>query len=84
MKVVATKIPDDVYEELKEKAKEEGSIATLLRKLIYQYLEVQEGKPEVNLEVNLREEIEELKKRVEELEKAMKRLSGIGWYMRRK
>lgn len=95
MKVLATKVPDDVYEALKERASKEGmSVATLLRKLIYDYLGLQEGKPQVNSglpsKVNLRftsglpsrEEFEELKRRVEMLEKEVKKLAGIGYYLK--
>jgi len=47
MKVVATKIPDNVYDMLKNRAEEEGiSVSTLIKELIYGYLGI-EGKPKV-------------------------------------
>lgn len=85
MRVLATKVPDDVYEAFRERASEEGmSIAALLRKLIYDYLGLQEGRPEVNPGLPSREEFEELKRRVEELERELKRVAGIGYCLRGK
>jgi len=49
MKVVSTKIPDNVYDMLKNRAEEEGiSVSTLIKELIYGYLGI-EGRPKVDL-----------------------------------
>ena len=48
MKVVSTKIPDNVYDMLKNRAEEEGiSVSTLIKELIYGYLGI-EGRPKVD------------------------------------
>jgi len=89
MRTVGTKIPDNVYEELKKRASSEGlSISGLLRRLIYEYIGNSEVNHKVNLEVNrdlpTREEFEELKRRVDELERELKRIAGISYFMNKK
>jgi len=89
MRTVGTKIPDNVYEELKKKALSEGlTISGLLRRLIYEFIGNSEVNHKVNLEVNrdlpTREEFEELKRRVDELERELKRIAGISYFMNRK
>ena len=74
MRVVATKVPEEVYGELRRRAESEGvSVSELLRRLIYEHLGV-EGKPSVNHGKPLRVEVEELRRRVEELEGEVARL----------
>jgi len=89
MRTVGTKIPDNIYEELKKRASSEGlSISGLLRRLIYEYVGMPEVNRVVNLEVNrdlpTREEFEELKRKVDELERELKRIAGISYFMNRK
>ena len=82
MRVVATKVPNDVYEELRKRAMSENTtVSALLRRLILEYL----GKPQVNLEVNHNNnEIAELRRRIERLENELKRLAGLAYYTRSK
>lgn len=69
MRVIATKVSDDVYEMLKRKAEDMGySISELLRTLVYDYLKVDKGKPRFTSSLPLQYEIEELKTRVKALE----------------
>jgi len=92
MRVLATKVPDDVYEAFRERANAEGlSMAALLRRLVYEYLGLDEGKPEVNRGLPSREEVEELRERVaaledglKKLEAELKRIAGISYYINRR
>lgn len=90
MKVVSTKIPDDVYKSLREVAQKQGvSVSELLRRIVYEIL----GKPNVyqGSTTNLRKEMEdlriklrELEKRIEELERGIKKLSGVMFWVDRR
>ena len=88
MRSVGTKIPEDVYEKLFAKAKELGysSISSLLRDLIYRFLDLESEAKKVNLvriDYNLDglleriKHIEERLAKLEELEKRVERLESM-------
>ena len=69
VKVLSTKVPDEVYEVFRKKAEESGlSIASLLRHIVYKYLDIEPPKtPEQELE----EKVQLLMERVSRLEKIL-------------
>jgi len=87
MKTLRTKVPNRLYELVKKEAEEKGlTISAFLRALIAQYFGY-----EVDQKVDLsptycvsREEFEELKRRVDQLEAELKRVAGISYYISRR
>jgi len=85
MRTVSTKVPNDIYEELRRKATSEGlTVSAVLRRLIREYV----GRPQVDQKVDpslpTREEFEELRRRIDEIEKELRRIAGISYFMNRK
>ena len=86
MKTVRTKVTSKAYELLKKRAEEQNlSVAALVRNLIYNYIGIEGGqKVDLSPTYATREELEEIKKRLEALEKEIRRMQGIGFFMSRK
>ena len=85
MRTVSTKVPNDVYEELRRKAASEGlTVSAVLRRLIREYV----GRPQVDQKVDpnlaTKEEVDELRRRIDEIEKELRRIAGISYFMNRK
>ena len=81
-RVVATRVPDEVYEALRRMAEERGlTIAGMARELLLGALGVSSSKQSVNGCKRLEEEIEALKRRLEELEEEVRKISGITRFM---
>ena len=89
MRAVGTKVPEDVYERLKERAKELGypSVSSLLRDLIYRFLGVESEGVKVNrviIDYNLDElvrEVKQLRRELEDLRRRVERMEGLNRWL---